>query len=114
MQIRWGLHFVPFPGQSSSGVGLVRSLQLVAFPVSAVQFSGCTTGVPCEADGDCPAPPEVLAMKPACSLVGSLSGAAIAPFQPLGLWLPVTGGWSAAGYFCSVLCSVCGPGGVLC
>ena len=72
-QIQLGLHFVPFPGPSISGVLRAWSLQLVAFPVSAVQFSGCTTGVPCEADGDCPAPPEVLAMKPACSLVYNVS-----------------------------------------
>ena len=33
---------------------------------------------------------------------------------PPRLWLPVTGGgWSAAGYLCSVLCSMRGPGGVL-
>ena len=51
----------------------MQSLQLVAFSVSAAQFSGCTAGTPCEADGDCPAPPEVLAMKPACSLVGRVS-----------------------------------------
>ena len=39
----------------------------------------------------------------------------IAPFQPLWPWLPVTGkGWSAASYFCSILCSVHGPGSVLC
>ena len=68
-----GLRFVPFPGPSSSGVWRVRLLQLVAFSVSAAQFSGCTTGAPCEADGDCPAPPEVSAKKPACSLVGRVS-----------------------------------------
>ena len=68
-----GLRFVPFPGPSSSGVWRVRLLQLVAFSVSAAQFSGCTTGAPCEADGDCPAPPEVSAKKPACSLVGKVS-----------------------------------------
>ena len=51
----------------------MRSLRLVAFPVSAAQLSGCTTGAPCEADGDCPAPPEVLAKMPACSLVGKVS-----------------------------------------
>ena len=45
----------------------------------------------------------------------SLSGSAIAPFQSLRLWLPVPGGgWSAAGFFRSVLCSVLGPGSVLC
>ena len=40
-----------------------------------------------------------------------LSGAVIALFQ---LWLSVTGGgWSAASYLCSVLCSVSGPVSVL-
>ena len=68
-----GLRFVPFPGPSSSGVWRARSLRLVAFPVSAAQFSGWTAGAPCEADGDCPAPPEVLAKMPACSLVGKVS-----------------------------------------
>ena len=68
-----GLRFVPFPDLSSSGVWRARSLQLVAFPVSAAQFSGCTAGTPCEADADCPEPPEVLAKKPACSLVGKVS-----------------------------------------
>ena len=62
-----------FPGPSSSGVWRVRSLRLIAFPVSAAQFSGWTAGAPCEADGDCPEPPEVLAKKPACSLVGKVS-----------------------------------------
>ena len=66
-QIWLGLHFVPFPGLSSSGVWRARSLRLVAFPVSAAQLSGWTAGAPCEADGDCPAPPEVLAKEPACS-----------------------------------------------
>ena len=111
---------MPFPGPSISGVLRAWSLQLVAFPVSAVQFSGCTAGAPCEADGDCPAPPEVLAKKPACSLVGkkSLQGCDC-PFLArtalaAWLWLPLPGaGWSAASYFRSVLCSVHGPGGVL-
>ena len=38
-----------------------------------LQFSGWISGSPFEADGDCPAPPEVLAKKPACSLVGRVS-----------------------------------------
>ena len=61
-------------------------LQLVAFPVSAAQFSGCTAGAPCEADGDCPVPPEVLAKKPACSLLGKVS---------LGLRLPLSSPYSS-------------------
>ena len=64
---------MPFPGPSSSGVWRARSLRLVAFSASAAQLSGCTAGTPCEADGDCPAPPEVLAKKPACSLVDKVS-----------------------------------------
>ena len=66
-QIRLGLRFVPFPGPSSSGVWRARSLRLVAFSAAAAQFSGWTAGAPREADGDCPAPPEVLAKEPACS-----------------------------------------------
>ena len=64
---------MPFPGPSSSGVWRARSLRLVTFSASAAQFSGWTAGAPREADGDCPAPPEVLAKKPACSLVGKVS-----------------------------------------
>ena len=78
-----GLRFVPFPGPSSSGVWRARSLQLVAFSVSAAQFSGCIAGAPCEADGDCPAPPEVLAKKPACSLVGGVSPGLQLPLSSL-------------------------------
>ena len=51
----------------------MQSLQLIAFPILAAQFSGCTAGAPCQADGDCPGPQEVLAKKPACSLVGEVS-----------------------------------------
>ena len=80
-----GLRFVPFPGLSSSGVWRAQSLRLVAFPVPAAQFSGCTSGAPCEADGDCPGPQEVLAKKPACSLVGKVSpGLRLPPSSPYG------------------------------
>ena len=80
-----GLHFVPFPGPSSSGVWREWLLQLIAFPVSAAQFSGCTAGALCEADGDCPAPPEVLAEKLVCSLLGKVSlGLRLPPSSPYG------------------------------
>ena len=60
-------------------------LRLIAFPVSAAQFSGCTAVTPCEADGDCPEPPEVLAKKPACSLIGKVSlGLQLPPSSPYG------------------------------
>ncbi|KAI4548266.1 hypothetical protein MG293_000596 [Ovis ammon polii] len=38
-------------------------------PFPAAQFSGCTAGSPSQVDGDCPEPQEVLAKKPACSLL---------------------------------------------
>ena len=51
----------------------------------AAQFSGCTTGAPCQADGDCPGPQEVLARKPACSLVGRVTpGLQLPPSSPYG------------------------------
>ena len=70
------------------------------------------TGTPSQADVDRPDPREVLVSKEACLQFyrQCLSGAAIVPFR---LWLPITrGGWSAAGYLCSVLCFVRGPGGL--
>ena len=105
-----GLRFVPFPGLSSSGVWRARSLRLIAFPVSAAQFSGCTTGAPCEADGDCPEPLEVLAKKPACSLVGKVSlGLRLPPSSPYGsgcLSLAGDGLQPAISVPSSVLCTV--------
>ena len=73
MQTLLGLRFVPFPGLSSSGVWRAQSLRLIAFPVPAAQLSGCTAGSPSQVDSDCPEPQEVLAKKPACSLVGKVS-----------------------------------------
>ena len=72
-QIRLGLRFVPFPGPSSSGVWRARSPQLVTFSAAAAQLSGWTASAPREAECDCPAPPEVLAKKPACSLASEVS-----------------------------------------
>ena len=81
-QIRSGLRFVPFPGPSSSGVWRARSLRLT-FPSPAAQLSGWTAGAPFEEDGDCPEPQEVLAKKPACSLVGNVSpGLQLPPSSP--------------------------------
>ena len=83
------------------------------YPLPAARLSRCTTGTPSQADVDRQESQEVLVSKEACLQFCRycLSGAAIAPFR---LWLPVTGGGrSAAGYLCSVLCSVRGPGGVL-
>ena len=114
-QIWLGLRFVPSPGPSSPGVCRARSLRLWPFP--AAQCSGSTAGAPSQEDGASPEPPEGLVSKEACLHFGRqcLSWAAIAPFQPLRLWLPVArGGWSAAGYFCSILCSVRSPGSILC
>ena len=60
------LHFVPFPGRSSSCVWQAHSLQLIASPIPAAQFSGCITGAPSQADNDHPEPQEVLVSKEAC------------------------------------------------
>ena len=65
-----GLHFVPFPGPSSSGVRRARLLQLIASPIPAAQFSGCITGAPSQADNDHPEPQEVLVSKEACLQFG--------------------------------------------
>ena len=91
---------------------LVRAIA-ATYRLPTARFSRCATGAPSQADVDRPDPQEVLVSKEACLQFyrQCLSGAAIVPFQ---LWLPITGeGWSAAGYLCSVLCSVRGPGGVL-
>ena len=110
-------------------------LQLIASPIPAAWFSGCTTDMPSQvccasllgywslaatlpADVDRPESQEVLVNNKAYFQFGRgcLSGAAIDLFW---LWLPPPAclqggmGWSAAGYLCSVLCSVSGPGCVL-
>ena len=64
VQIWLSLCFVPSPGPKSSGVWRGQSLRLWPFPLA--QFSGCTTGVPSQADDDCPEPPEVLVNREAC------------------------------------------------
>ena len=56
--------------QSSSGVRRARSLRLIASPVPAAQFSGCTAGAPSQADDDCPEPQEVLVSKEVCLQFG--------------------------------------------
>ena len=61
-----GLRFVPFPDPSSSGVWQAQSLRLIASPILAAQFSGCTAGVLSQVDDDCPEPQEVLVSKEAC------------------------------------------------
>ena len=66
-----GLRFGPFPGPSSSGVWRARSLRLIASPVPAAQFSGCTAGAPSQTDDDCPEPQQVLVSKEACLQFGS-------------------------------------------
>ena len=66
-----GLRFVPFPDPSSSGVWQAQSLRLIASPILAAQFSGCTAGVLSQVDDDRPEPREVLVSKEACLQFGS-------------------------------------------
>ena len=111
-----------FPGLSRSGSGtwvVLRGADLVGPAFCALPrseqlrlLSRCSTSDLLRRMLTVQTPKKsLLAKKPAFSFVDNVSGAAIAPFQ---FWLPVTrGGQSAAGYLCTVLCSVHGPGGVL-
>ena len=49
---------------------LQEHLRLIASPIPATQFSGCTTGAPSQADVDHPEPQEVLVSKEACLQFG--------------------------------------------
>ena len=65
--------FVPFPGPGSSGdevFGERGHCDLITSPIPAARFSGCTTGVPSQADVDCPEAQEVLVSKEACLQFG--------------------------------------------
>ena len=63
----------------------MQLLRLIASSIPATWFFGCTTGTPSQADVDCPEPQEVLAKKPACSLVGKVSpGLRLPPSSPYG------------------------------
>ena len=66
MQTQMDLRFVPFPDPSNSGVWRAQLLRLITFPIPAAQFSVCTSGVPSQADDDCPEPQEILVSKEAC------------------------------------------------
>ena len=57
----------------SEQLGGLASAVAVTYRLSrpAAQFSGCTTGAPSQADGDCPEPQEGLVSKEACLQFGS-------------------------------------------
>ena len=86
---------MPFPGPSSSGDQVLASAVAATYRLPAAWFSGCTTGAPSQVDVDHPEPQEVLAKKPACSLVDNSSLGLRLPPSGSGCLLP--GGWSAAG-----------------
>ena len=80
-----GPAFCAFPRSEKlrwPGVWRAQLLWIIVSPVPAAQFSGCTTGAPSKVDVDRPKSQEVLARKPACSLVDNAS---------LGLRLPPSG-----------------------
>ena len=58
------------PRSEQLSVWRARSLRLIASPVPAARFSGCTAGAPSQADGDCPEPQKVLVSKEACLQFG--------------------------------------------
>ena len=78
-----GPAFCALPRTEWLSVWRARSLRLITFLCCSVFW--VYPGAPCQADGDCPAPPEVLAKKPACSLVGKVSpGLRLPPSSPYG------------------------------
>ena len=112
-RLSWACILCPSQVQAAQVMRYLESAVGATYRLPAARFSGCTTSTPSQVEVDHPEPQEVLVSKEACLQFcrKCLSGAAIVPFR---LWLPVTGGgWSAASYLCSVLCSVSGPGGVL-
>ena len=69
MQTRLGLHFVPFPGPSSSGdevFGECSRCDLSPRPSLPLGFLGSTTDALSQVDVDHPEPQEVLVSKEAC------------------------------------------------
>ena len=112
-RLGWACVLCPSQVRAAQVMRCLVSAIAATYRLPAAQLSRCTTGSPFQADVDHPEPQEVLVSKEACLQFyrECLSGAAIVPFQ---LWLPITGGgWSAAGYLCSVLWSVHGPGSVI-
>ena len=71
LRLGWACVLCPSRVRVAQVFGEHSLCDLLPFP--AAHFSGCTAGAPCEMDGDCPGPQEVLAKKPACSLVGKVS-----------------------------------------
>ena len=68
-----GPAFCALPGSEQlrwSGVWWARSLRLIASPIPAAQFSGCTTGTPSQADVDRPESQEILVSNKACLQFG--------------------------------------------
>ena len=107
-RLGWACVLCPSQVRAAQVMRCLASAIAVTYRLPTAHLSRCTTGAPSQADVDHPDCQEVLVSKEACLQFyrQCLSGAAIAPFQ---LWLPVTrGGWSAAHYLCSVLCSVRG------
>ena len=120
-QTRLGLHFVPFPGPSSSSDQVFgeHSCCDLSSPLSLpLGFLGVQQTRLLRWMSTVQNPKKSwLALKPACSLVDDASLEPRLPPSGSGCpHLPVSGGgmgWSAAGHLCSVFCSVSGPGGVL-
>ena len=64
----WACVLCPSQDRADQVFGERGRCDLSPFP--AAQFSGCTAGAPCQADGDCPEPQEVLVSKEACLQFG--------------------------------------------
>ena len=81
-RLAWACILCPSQVRAAQVMRCLVSTVAATYRLPAARFSGCTTGAPSQADVDCPEPQEVLAKRPACSLVDNVS---------LGLRLPPSG-----------------------
>ena len=74
-RLGWACVLCPSQVQTAQVMRCLASMVMVTYCLlcPCCWVSGCTIGTSSQADVDCPEPQEVLAMKPACSLVDNVS-----------------------------------------
>ena len=67
-RLGWACVLCPSQVRAAQVIRCLASVVIVTYCLSvpAARFSGCTTGIPSQADDDCPEPQEVLVSKGAC------------------------------------------------
>ena len=65
-RLRWACVLCPSQVRAAQVMRCLASMVAVTYRLPATQFSGCTTGIPSQADVDRPEPQEVLVSKEAC------------------------------------------------